>query len=245
MQAFEITQRALAQHLRDPANAPSLPGLEDRRVQIYRDLLFNNVEGLIANNFPVMKRLMSSEQWALLIRAYYREHPAHTPYFHQIAQEFMAFLAAQPALWQSQFPFLLELAHYEWLELALDIDTQSMAPSRPGDWMSQRISISPLARLAGYQYPVHRIRPDWQPTEPPAEPTWLMVYRNRQDKVQFQVLTPLAALLWATISEHRVTGSEAIAALNQKVPGLQLETATFIATLDGWLERDIVLGVEP
>ncbi|HPO24365.1 MAG TPA: putative DNA-binding domain-containing protein, partial [Arenimonas sp.] len=41
-------QFALAKHIRDPeANLPP-PDIEDRRLAIYRELFFNNVEGLLA-----------------------------------------------------------------------------------------------------------------------------------------------------------------------------------------------------
>jgi len=44
-QQFELTR-----HLRDPDGVPAPPALEERRVAVYRDLVFRNVEGLLAGS---------------------------------------------------------------------------------------------------------------------------------------------------------------------------------------------------
>ena len=38
------TQYALTAHIRDPENQPAPAGIEDRRMGIYRDLIFCNVD---------------------------------------------------------------------------------------------------------------------------------------------------------------------------------------------------------
>ena len=55
--AAEALQRAFAAHVRDPEHAPAPPGIEARRMAIYTDLFFNNVESLITANFPVIRTL--------------------------------------------------------------------------------------------------------------------------------------------------------------------------------------------
>lgn len=241
MLGFERAQRELAAHLRDPAQTPAPEGIEDRRLQIYRDLLFNNVAGLLANNFPVIKKILPADVWTGLVRAYYRKHAAHSPYFHQIAQEFMAFLSAHPETW-TDFPFLLELAHYEWLELALDIDETTIDSALDrGDWMENPIVASPVARLVGYQYAVHRIRPGALPRQAPEQPSWLLVYRNRQDQVQFQELAPLAALLWQMLAESPRSGRNLVDALRQQVPALAASDVTKL--IENWFDRGAVLGI--
>src|SRR3546814_6459873 len=50
---------------------------------------------------------------------------------------------------------------------------------------------SPLAWPLAYAWPVHRIGPDHQPLEQPAEPTLLLLRREPDGKVSFHVLSPL------------------------------------------------------
>ena len=43
MQEFQKVQLQFADHIRDPIGNAPVSGLEERRLQIYRDLFFNNV----------------------------------------------------------------------------------------------------------------------------------------------------------------------------------------------------------
>ena len=250
MTRFDEIQLAFAAHLRNPAVNPVPAGLEERRVAIYRDLLFNNISGLIASNFPVIRRLHDAQEWPALVRRFYAQHGAHTPLFHEIGSEFVRFLGDHPELYAAQRPFLHELAHYEWAELALDLDNddlQALVANRAGDPILEAPVASPLAWVLGYHYPVHLIRPDYQPTEAPAEPTWLLVYRNRADKVQFQSLQPLAARLLTLIQENPGrSGRQHLATLAAEInhPDPESLVADVLPLLRDWIERDVLLGTQ-
>jgi hypothetical protein len=114
-------QFALTRHLRDPQASPAPEGFEDRRLAVYRELLFNNIEGLLSGNFPVIRKLLGDERWKALIRDFYRDYRCHTPLFPEIAREFLRYLEAraEDGLAGREPSFLQELAHYEWVELAL------------------------------------------------------------------------------------------------------------------------------
>ena len=85
---FQQLQRDFAAHLRDPARNAAPDGLEDRRVAVYRELFYNNIEGLLAGNFPVIRRITPDAQWHALARGFYAEHASHTPLFTEIGREF-------------------------------------------------------------------------------------------------------------------------------------------------------------
>ncbi len=249
MPQFERLQQALARHLRNPADVPVPPGLEDRRVQIYRELLFNNVAGLLAGNFPVIRRLLDEPEWLAMVRRFYAEHAAHTPLFHELGSEFVRFLGEHPQHWSGQRPFLHELAHYEWAELALDLadaDIESAAVgTQAGDPIADVPVASPVAWVLGYRFPVHLIRVDYQPVEVPSQPTWLLIYRNRKDRVQFQTLEPLAArLLQLTQESEGKTGHDLVMQMAAEIghprPQELIEPARGL--LQGWMQRDVIVG---
>ncbi|MFM9709917.1 HvfC/BufC family peptide modification chaperone, partial [Streptomyces galilaeus] len=60
-------------------------GFEERRMAIYRDLFFNNIEGFITSGFPVLRTLYSTDDWNTLIRRFFVEHDCASPYFLDIA----------------------------------------------------------------------------------------------------------------------------------------------------------------
>lgn len=185
---FMQRQRAFAAHLRDPTQVPGPEDVEDRRMAIYRELVFNNVSALLAGNFPVIHRILPDAHWDDLIRDFFVRHRAKTPLFLELGQEFLDFLQTARADDPRDPPFLLELAHYEWVELALQIsdaepDRTHIDPT--GDLLEGRPVVSPLAWNLSYRFPVHRIGPDCQPDAPPPEPTHLVVYRTPEDAIAF------------------------------------------------------------
>jgi hypothetical protein len=122
---FQRKQYEFAAHIRDPEKNAAPPGIEDRRLAIYRDLFFNNLQSLLGSTFPVLKKLSGKERWRELIREFMAHHQAQTPYFLEIPKEFLAFLEQEHTPQADDFPFLLELAHYEWVELALSVSADS------------------------------------------------------------------------------------------------------------------------
>lgn len=190
-------QDALAAHIRDPEGTPAPPGIEDRRLKIYRDLFFNNIEGMLAGNFPVLRRIYGDAGWSALIRAFYRDHGCQTPLFTELAREFLRYLEirADSDAGRDDPPWLRELAHYEWVELALQISEariDEIAHDPEGDLLDGRPLVSPLAWPLAYVWPVHRIGPDYRPERPPEAPTLLMLRREADGNVSFHALTPLS-----------------------------------------------------
>lgn len=111
-------QRRFAARIRDPQQALP-PGIATERMAIYEELFFNNLDGFISSGFPVLRQLFDEPRWHRLVRAFMREHRCRTPYFSQLGEEFIGWLQDGYRAEEGDPPFLLELAHYEWVELAL------------------------------------------------------------------------------------------------------------------------------
>jgi len=202
---FQEKQYAFAAHIRDPQHVPAPEGVEDRRMAIYRELFFNNLRSLLSSTFPVLRKLHADDKWRRLIRQFMRKHQAQTPYFLELPAEFLNFLQNEYELEDDDFPFLVELAHYEYIELALSVsdesnDTENIDPD--GDLLSGIPEKSALAWVYGYQYPVHRISNEFQPATPEDQPVYLAVYRGSDDKVGFLELNPVTAGLLHAIEEN-------------------------------------------
>lgn len=207
--SFQQAMSALTAHIRDPETVSGPTDVEDRRLKIYRELFYNNIEGFVSGAFPVLRSLINDAAWHAMIRDFMRQHQCKTPYFLEISQEFQHYLASGPELLlQPEYPiFIQELAHYEWVELALDVDEQDLQlfisdtrVDSEGDLLDQLPVMSPLAWSLAYQYPVHLIGEDFQPESPSEQPNCLVVYRNFEHKVEFLEANPVTARLLALIS---------------------------------------------
>ncbi len=196
-------QRAFAAHLRDPDKMPPPEGIEDRRLAVYRDLFINNITELLGGAFPVARRVLGDAGWQVLIREFYSSHKAHTPYFLEVPREFVEWLTLRPTAGDEP-PFLVELAHYEWVELALavsDAELPAAGIDPTGDLMQGHPVISPLAWPLAYHWPVQQIGPDYLPDSAPTQPTFLVVYRDASDKVRFLEASAMTAALLDAIEQ--------------------------------------------
>lgn len=245
---FQESQQRFAAHIRHPELNAAPAEIEDRRMGIYRELFYKNIEGFIANGFPVLRKITEDEQWHAMVRDFMHRHQCHSPYFVEIAQEFLQYLDSEREAAETDFPFMLELAHYEWVELALDID-QAEIPTTgynpQGDLLSGHPLVSPLVWVLQYQYPVHQISPEFIPEEPLPIPVFLLVYRNRQDQVKFMEINAVTARLLSILQERDMCrGEEAVTQLIEELqhPNPQVVYDGARQALNHLLEKEIILG---
>lgn len=110
--------------------------------------------------------------------------------------------AATSAGWPA---FMLELAHYEWIELALaldETDLSQLALDPNGDLLHGTPLVSPLAWPLAYRFPVHRIGPDFQPQVAPDTPTFLLIRRDAQHAIHFHEIDALGHALLLTLHDN-------------------------------------------
>lgn len=201
---FKAKQAEFASYIRDPAANPAPVDVDPQRMEMYRQLFFNNLDSFLSSNFPVLRTILSDKQWLALTQDFFAGHSCRTPYFSEIAEEFLAYLQNRTDS-ADDLPFMLELAHYEWVEMALDI---SKAESHPGDAtfaeqvLLQELALSALAWPLAYRYPVQRIAPDFLPIELPEHPTYLIVYRDKAYHVHFVQTTPLTFRLLEILEQN-------------------------------------------
>ncbi|TPG75686.1 HvfC family RiPP maturation protein [Pseudomonas arsenicoxydans] len=197
-------QGTLGRYLRDPDHCAPPSEMNATRAQVYRDLIFANLSTLLSGTFPVLIKILGDEQWRTLVRIFLRDYRAQTPKFGEIAKEFIEFLAAEPqALSEGTWPpFMVELAHYEWVEMALQqSDAEPLAPSDAAMILERPLQVSPLAWPLAYGWPVQLVGPDVQPEAAPAQPTLLLVRRAEDWSVKFSELSPLAWRLLQRIEQ--------------------------------------------
>jgi uncharacterized protein len=246
---FKARQLAFSAHIRDPDEHAGPADVPERRMRVYRELFYNNIEGFLASAFPVAKRVLAGERWHRLVRAFISRHPSRSPYFLEISQEFLTYLGAADAADAADLPpFLLELCHYEWVELWLSVaeeDPPEEGIDPAGDLLTGVPVVSPLIWKLAYRYPVHRIGPDHQPTEPGPEPTQLLVYRRRDDTVHFMEINALTMALLDAL-DGAAAGSLVLEDLAARVPVLDeaVIREKGLATMERLRKADVILGTK-
>ncbi len=245
--SFAAWQSAFAARIRDPRGAPRPPGAPAGRTRVYETMLLANLERFLLACYPVSRELMGVRAWRRTVRRFFAEHRCGSPLFRDIPAAFLAWLQDKAETLFPGLPFLTELMHYEWLELAVEIAPETIDPERidpAGDLLDGQPVVNPTARLACYRYPVHRIGPRFRPRAADTRPHCYLLFRDGQDEVRFILLDPLGAQLIARLSEPGPTGREVLTRLAaEHAPGQsQLYLRAGTALLEGLFAQGALLG---
>lgn len=247
---FIQKQYEFAAHIRDPQQNAKPADVEERRMKIYTELFYNNIENFISNTYPVLREITTDDKWHEMIREYMAKHLSHTPLFPEMPREFLKYLENERNN-PDDYPFMYELAHYEWIELALmtsDLDQtinwKNIDPD--AEMLDGHPVLSPLAWPLQYNYAVQSIGPDFLPEEENEQPVYLIVYRDLNDEVHFMELNPVTALLIQYINDdNKLTAKEILekiaVEINHPDPGVVIEGGK--AILSDLKQRNILLGV--
>ncbi len=107
--------------------------------------------------------------------------------------------------------------------------------------------LSALIRPIVYQFPVHNISLDYLPESAAEQPTYLVVFRNRNDEIGFLELNSVAARLLELLQQKSDrTGKELLlliaAELQHPDPAAVIKGGLEI--MQGMHEKDIILGTK-
>jgi len=172
--------------------------------------------------FPVLKALLDRDGlWDTCVQAFLEARALRSGHYRDIAPSFLGWLASSH--WgQERWPFLLELAHAEILEVLVarfpDSDPPGGLHADPGP--HDAIVLDPATQVVTYGHAVHRTR-ETAPV-PEAVETHLLAYRDHQGRAQLLELTPgTAAFLVRAQSEPLAQAAQALH-LDGLTPALNL-----------------------
>ncbi len=248
--AFIRKQYEFTANIRDPERNATPADVDETRMAVYRELFFNNVEDFMSSSFPVLKELTSDDRWMAMIRDYFSRHLAHTPYFPKMPAEFVDYLQNERGTDPDDPPFMLELAHYEWMELVLSLSEEEpdwQAINRDGDIFADIPAVSPLAMPLSYKFPVHQLSKENQPTQAGETLTHIVVYRDKNDAVHFLEINSATQRLLQLFSENEfMTGRQALETVAKEMqhPDPDVVINGGITIFADLYERDIILGTK-
>ncbi len=247
--AFQRYQLQFTGHIRNPRDNPRPPKVPAKRMQVYTEIVFNNLESSVSACFPVAKKVLGKRAWQKLVRGFFIHHQCHSPLFRQIPEEFLRYLeTAQVDPEQTLPSYLKSLAHYEWVELALavaDVSIDVTTVDVTGDLLEGAPILAPALALLSYDYPVQLISPRFKPNAPLAEPVHLLVFRDVVDDVQFIEINQVTARLLAILQAEAVTGRQALEKIADEMahPDPQTIIQFGLSILDDLKAQGVILGV--
>ena len=110
---------------------------------------------------------------------------------YDISLQFREYLTENRHPILSQYPWLEELLQFEWLELYLDtLEIEDINIIEKISWQLRH-----KVWVLAYQYPIYDWTVDTTLTDIEVMPSAIMVWRDHQDKVHLERLSPLFAML--------------------------------------------------
>lgn len=245
--SWQRYQLEFTRHLRDPDVHPKPDTVSQQRMNVYNGLLFNNIASAVSACFPVLASILGPRKWRRLVKDFFATHRCSTPYFRQVPDEFLQYLQQE---WQpdASYPdFMLELAHYEWVELALSVSNLDQATpdyDPDGDLLNAIPIVNPVMANLAYRYPVHQLSTAYSPVSAPENSTHLLVYRDADDNIRFNQQNPTTARLITLLTPARLTGGEALQQLAQDLqhPAPDKLTAFGLGLLRTLRQQGCILG---
>lgn len=199
---------SLPHWLRGKGPAPA--GLKPERLAVYQELVNNNIASFIDVTFPITRSLLSEALWLELKQQFVCKAYCHSPFFYDISRQFMDWVLSLEHSELVNLPWLAELLHVEWMELAVEL-APDVATSKPSPSINLYQGGDPLIAPAvpvwvlAYQWPIHRWHKDHSDFE--HSPTFLLVYRHQETLSSMQAeLTASEACLWDILVNNQSEG---------------------------------------
>ena len=246
--SFQIYQQAFTAYIRDPSKQQHLKGVPKKRMNVYKELVFNNLFESVSACFPVAQEVLGKRTWLALVRRFLREHAANSPLFRQIPEEFVSYLS-QLSLIEANLlpPYLASLCHYECVELQVSSMTDVAEPevkkiNPSGDLLARRTAFTPSMRLLNYDYAVHTISAKHKPKY--KVNTYILVYRNTEHTVKFVELNLVTYSLIELMRNQTYTAEQAltIIANERNQPSVENLVPFGLEILNDLRAQGIILG---
>lgn len=148
-------QNSLANYCRTGEYTP-IPGVKEKNVGHYRQLIFNVVNGSLQSAYPLTSSLLSEEEWLNLVHAFFSSHRCQSPLIWQMPKELYEFVVQENLHLLKKYPHLHDLLLFEWKE----VEVYMMEDVEPYPFTEKKITnaglvLNPEIRVLSLEYPVH------------------------------------------------------------------------------------------
>lgn len=244
--SFQQYQQAFTAHIRDPLHKPRPKNVIAERMDVYKEIVFNNLFESVSACFPVARETLGKRAWLKLVRSFFQQHSASTPIFRKIPEEFLSYLQVSAASSESLPPYLTSLCHYEWVELLVSTMREESDISRIdrlGNLRTHQPAFTPTTQLLNYEYAVQKISPRYKPKDKSS--TQLLVYRDAGFAVKFIELNAITFRLIELLKQEGMNSEQALTLLAHELNHQPAESiAEFgLEILEDLRNQGVILGV--
>ncbi|WP_160716527.1 DNA-binding domain-containing protein [Chitinophaga solisilvae] len=178
-------------------NAVKLPGVTPGRLKHYRRLVFNVINDIMEDGFPVAFHHIPARKWNKMVKDFFTHHACQSYQVWKLPLEFYTYAVEQN--WEEVYgiPYLNDLLAFEWAET--EVYNMEDIPAAPfqqgGNWLETPLVLNPEYRLLAFRYPVH-LHGDATELVQGKGAWFVLLYRDPETgNVQFTDLSPWLAFV--------------------------------------------------
>ncbi len=148
-------QSSLASYCRT-GNLAAIPGIHPENILEYRRLVYNVVEDMLRNAYPLAADFLPREEWEALVNEFFSKHSCQSPQVWYMPKEFYEYLAENDHPVLEKYPVLPDLLLFEWTETELFMMEDKPAGCSPyGDLLFSKLVLNPEHLFLAFDFPVH------------------------------------------------------------------------------------------
>lgn len=235
-----------------------LEQIDRRGVELYAELLNIGHQDLMENIYPGCAKLIG-DKWGQIVD-HYLEHfpPAHFN-LNRAAEHFPQYLREHGYRYTRTYPYIVELADYEWLELDIlehpgkVVKFPQIALTDSGQFASLRPVVNPVLAIRRYKYPIPEIVQHLEddccvPKDVAPKVTHVIDYRDPDSKdCRFLEVGEITARLVQCALERPVSYKEMIAMSLAEAGQVSAQDCViqFLEMVEQLQERSLFVGSQP
>lgn len=230
--------------------------IDRRGVELYSTLLQYGHQDVMRSIYPFCAKIIGSK-WEDVVSDYIETYPPQHYNLNRMASRFPRYLSENGAKWTAKYPFIVELADYEWLEMELlEQDTKiqvspSISFSKPEEFESHGPLINPVLAIRKYNYPIPTLAERLQATHSRRKTvaqarTHVVVYRHPEHFCKFLEIGETTSKVIETAREKKQSYNELISLAVSSSAGRdpQQTVLEFIAMTEKLHELFVFVGSE-
>lgn len=236
-------------------NADIAGQIDKSGVELYASLLNYGHQDVISSIFPFCAKLLH-KHWEEIVDDYLEEYPPNHYNLNRSAERFPEYLDRHQPKLKKRFPYIVELADYEWLELEL-LEKDAIPPQSeletlesPEQFADYAPIVNPALALRRYNYSIMKIAEEIEsscqkPRNSSRMPTNIVVYRDPcGNRSRFLEVGSVAASIIEMALEGKAPYSELISFAVSMNPNHDPQSTVieFLAMVENLQENHLFLG---
>lgn len=231
-----------------------MSGTDHKGVELYGRLIHHGHHDVMESIYPYCQKLIG-KSWEKFVDRYFLAFPPSHYNLNRICRNFPAFLREHGGEFLELYPYLVDLADYEWIELEVleaDVDVElgdTASISKPEQVAQFYPLVNPSCTMRYYDYPIPDIVVILKEGSRPKRKfkkaaTPVAAYRDSRHRARFLELGSSAARLVEKAAASPATYQELLIAAIQTTPELAPEQAAvdFLALVEKLMEAELFVG---